>query len=296
MNSAISFLRLGARGGWLLYAASMVVVFFMITFPYDQLQARLLADVSRRTGLEIMAEGWQLAWPVGFVWNGVSLIAPGWPRLGADRVQVTVEPLSLLKGRPILEGTAKLSSGPDGQGGLIKGRLALDSWSFGGPAHVNGSIERLALAGLAVPMVRQGTMQAEFDQRWRDPSSAVGILGGEGTWQVEAEGLVLEQVPMGPLLLPSLTASRLKGRLKCKDGACRIETLQGEGPDGTISGEGMLTLKAPLSESALMLSLSVTIAEALKQRFPAAGLVPVSPGTPLKVTLTGPLSRLQITM
>lgn len=180
-----------------------------------------------------------------------------------------------------------------GTAGTIAARLSLDSWAGEGPGHFAGSIEQANLSALSVPMTKQGILRVTFDQRWKGLAGPLGFLHGQGTWQAELTGLELEQVPIGVAILPSLSFATLKARLQCQEGTCKIEGLQGDGPDGTLTGEGVLTLKHPLSESMLILSLSLTATDGLKRRVPAAAILPGPQSPPLKVTLAGPLSNLQ---
>ncbi len=281
--------------GWALYTIAALGVFLALTFPYAQLQARLLDEMARSTGLEVRADRWEPLLPLGIAWRDVSATAPGLPRFGADLVSVHTELWSLVQGPAILHGQMRIQ-GPQGAGGLITGRLALDRRSPQGPGRLTGSVEQLHLPALSLPLIKQGTLRGTFDQRWTQLASPSEFLRGQGDWQAEVSGLDLEQVPIGPLTLPSVTFTNLKARLHCQDGTCRIEGLQGDGPDGTVSGEGVLTVREPLSDSRLILSLSLTVAETYKRRVPVAALIQGPPGAPVKVTLTGPLTRLQATL
>lgn len=279
--------------GWALYAVAAFVLFLSLTFPFEPLQARLLDEVARGTGWTLQAEQWEAAWPLGVVWHRVSATAPGRPRFEAEHLTLQAELTPLLKGEMRLLGQLRLG-GPAGKGGgTISGRLTLESWSAEGPGRLSGSVESLDLAGLAGPAVRQGILQLAFDQRWKKLDRQTRTLQGQGTWQAEVTGLELDQVPVGPLVVPSLTVTDLKARLQCQDVTCRIEGLQGHGPDGTLTGEGVLTLRQPLADSTVILSLALAVSEDFKRRFPAAALLPGPPGTPLKITLTGPLANLQ---
>lgn len=285
--------------GWSLYTLAAFGACFLLTFPYESLQARLLSEVSGRTGLEVRAEDWDLAGPLGFVWTGVSVTGPDLPRFGADRVAVEAEFLPFLQGQIRLNGHARLASAHGGPGGTITSHLALEGWSGKGPGRLTGTIEQVSLSDLPLPLTKQGILQVTFDQRWKEfegPDRLKRVWQGQGTWQVEVNGLELEQVPIGPLFLPSVVLARLKTQLRCQDGICKIEGLQGQGPDGMLNGDGVLTLRSPFADSRLVFSLSLTVSEAYKRRVPIAALLPGLPGTPVIVTLSGSLSRLQVAL
>ncbi|MDE3118636.1 MAG: type II secretion system protein GspN [Nitrospirota bacterium] len=295
MNLQVHQIMSRSALGWALYTIAALGVFFALTFPYAQLQVQLLDEVARGTGLEVHADRWEPVWPLGIAWNDVSATAPGLPRFGADRVSVHTEIWSLVQGSAILNGQIRLP-GPQGAAGLITGQLALDRWEPQGPGRLTGSVERLNLPALSLPLIKHGTLRGTFDQRWTRLISPSEFLRGQGDWQAEVNGLDLEHIPVGPLTLPSVSFTSFKARLQCQDGTCRIEGLQGDGPDGTVSGEGVLTVREPLSDSRLILSLSLTVADAYKRRIPVAALLPGPPGAPIKVTLTGPLAHLHATL
>lgn len=293
MNKHLRQMLSSGTVGWSLYVIAALGCFLLLTFPYEQLQARLLNEVSGRTGLEIRARGWALAWPLGISWTGVSITAPGSPQVGADLVLVQAALWPLFQGQMLLDGQIRLSGRQGREGGLVTSQLSLETWSAAGPGRLTGSVEQLELSGLPLPLVMHGTLRGTFEQRWKKRAGSSAFLHGQGTWQMEVSGLELEQIPIGSLVLPSVTFASLKTRLQCQDGTCKIEGLQGDGPDGTLNGNGILTLQAPFSDSRLMLPLSLTVTEAFKRRVPVVALLPGLPGTPVIVTLSGPLSHVQ---
>ena len=55
----------------------------LATFPYEALHARVLAEVSRRTGMEVRVAEWAVGVPLGLEWRNVTFSKPN-----ADPVQV----------------------------------------------------------------------------------------------------------------------------------------------------------------------------------------------------------------
>ncbi|MEP6600562.1 MAG: type II secretion system protein GspN [Nitrospirota bacterium] len=288
--------RYATQAGWTLYAVAMAGLFFVLTFPYDSLHATLLAQLAQRTGLEVRSERWTVQWPAGIAWSHLSLAAPGFPALQADRLRLDLSLASLLQGKPVFEGTGRLGTGQEGTDGLIKTKLSLGSWSFTGPAQILGTIEQLDLARLPLAMVKKGILKSQFEQRWSNFSNGQLFLTGDGTWQVELNGVALEQVPVGSLVIPALTLSNLSGRLVCQAGICRIQSLKGESPDGAFTGEGTLIPRDPVVSSHLSLTVTVTIADALRQRLNLPAFQPGLPAMPLRVTISGPLSNLNVSL
>ena len=281
--------------GWILYTLMMAVICLALTFPYDPLHAMFLLRLSERAGMDIRTEQWGLRWPAGIVWNHPSIHVAGLQRVDAKQIQVDVTLGSLLRGQPVLIWSGHVG-GRDGSNGPIKGELSFASWSWSGPAQVLGSVEQLDLSQLALPLVKKGFLRSRFERRWTDLSHAGLSWLEEGTWHVELSELTLEQLPIGSRAMSLPTLSSLSGRLECHAGRCRVESLRGECQDGMLSGEGELVWHDPLSTSHLALTVSVIMTEALKERLHLLSLGPSTPGLPQKITLSGPLSDLHVSL
>ena len=279
-------LRIGLA--WALYAGLMVATFVFLTFPYDQLQARVLAELSRTSGWTIAAEQWSLAWPLGLEWRDVSLTPPESPRVRVDRISLSLSPASVLQGRPSV--TARVESGEnsDSGRGYVAGRGTLRAWSQPVLVRLTGTAERFDVGRLGLPGMKRGLLKGEFDQRWNE--------SGEGKWQMEFTDVQLESVPVGPAVLPLVRFSSLKGRAQCREGLCQVESFSGTGPDGTLSGNGTLGPRNPAVQSQLALTVTVTVSPEFAQRASANGMTLLSPGLPLTVNLKGPVSNLQLAL
>ena len=294
MNRLIRHDHLRSLTGWVLFTIGMIGVFLLVTFPYDHLQARIMAGLSQRTGLLIGAKRWELIWPTGIKWHEVALQRPGFPIVEAEAVEVDISLRSLLHGQPALDGRAWLAPEVDGQGGRIKGTLSLTSWSLNAPAHLVGTIERLDVARWFSPELKRGQMRVEFEHRWKALSSGTEFLHGQGEWQVALTELVFEEARLGEVAVPRVSLSNVEGRLLCKEGTCRIENLRAEGQVGTLAGEGILVLRLPLQESVLTVSSVLTVGQGNRQQVPSLGALPLTSGMPFKMHVSGPLSRLQV--
>jgi len=279
--------------GWTVYTIMMVGLCLALTFPYDSLHAMLLVRLSERTGLDIHAEQWRLQLPAGVIWNHPSIFMPGVERIDAEQLQVQVKLSSVLRGQPVLVWSGTIG-GRKGSGGRLSGELSLGTLSWSGPAQALGTMEHLDLSSLALPLVKKGLLRARFERRWTDLSAAERSRVEEGTWHIELTDVELEQLPVGPYPLPPLTLSSLSGRLECHSGTCRLESLRGESQDGMFSGEGEIVLHDPLPTSHLSLTLSVIMTEALKEHLHLTHLGLATPGLPQKLTVSGPLSNLQM--
>lgn len=270
------------------YVLVMVGVFVLVTFPYDKLQARILSDLSRMSGWTIAAGKWTLAWPIGLEWHDVSLIS-GSSRAHLDRVLVTLRPVSLLQGHPTFVGRIENGEGsPNGSPGYVTGSGTFRSWSQPALMRLTGMADRFDIGKLGLPIMKRGLLKGEFDQRWNET--------GDGLWQVELTDVQLETVPIGPTTVPLVRFANLKGRVQCHEGLCRIESLAGAGPDGSLSASGTLGPRTPPVLSELALSLSVTVSPEFAQRASSSGMALAVPGLSLNVNLKGPVSNLQLAL
>jgi len=288
-----------AFASWTLCGVALVIVCVLATFPYEQLQARVLAELSRGSGLAVSAAQWSLAWPLGLEWRELALTGPHGPRLQVARLLISLLPGSLLEGRPSVAVKAEISGGANGPRGQLTSRGILRSWSRPALVHLTGTLEQVDLGRLGVPALKRGLLRVELDQRWREPEGPVSaghVRPTDGRWQVEVAEVQLEAVPLGPVTLPSVGLSTLKGRLECREAACRVELLEGRGPDGTLNGSGTLVLRTPLPQSELTLSVTIVVSPEFALRASAAGFALASPGLPINVTLKGPVSNLQLAL
>jgi len=273
---------------WALYTGAMLVVFALLTFPYEQLQTRVLAELSRTSGWTIGAEKWALAWPFGLEWQGVNLSSPGSPSVKVDRVKLALVPSSLLQRHPSVMARVESGEGPEEGRGYLTGRGTLQGWSRPILDRLTGTAERFDLGKLGLPGMKRGLLKGDFDQHLNG--------SGEGQWQVEFTDLQLESVPVGPAVVPLIRFASLKGRAQCREKLCRIESFTGTGPDGTLSGSGTLGPRQPAVQSELALAVTVTISPEFAQRAATNGMPFASPGLSLTVNLRGPVSNLQLAL
>jgi type II secretion system protein N len=277
--------------GWLVFTATMIVVCLAMTFPYDSLQTMLLLRLSERTGLDIRAERGRIQPPAGMEWIRPSILAPGLARLDAEQIQIQIRVSSILRGQPVFLWSGRV--GGEGVNGQLSGELSLASLSGNGPAQVLGSVEHLNLSQVKLPFVKKGWLRGRFERRWTSLSTA-DTSSAEGTYHFELTELALEEMPIGSFDPSSLTLSSLSGRLECHAGVCQLQALRGESQDGMLNGEGKLVLHDPFPTSQLTVTLSVIMTEALKDRLHLTILGSVTPGLPQRITISGPLSNLQL--
>ncbi|GEM_PF-351086 len=277
--------------GWTAALFGLVAFFLAVTFPYDVLQARILAEVSGRTGVEINADQWELDWPFGLGWRGVSLFTEENVRVQMDELRVTFNAARALTGRLAADMVASLHGDAPTGGGRATVRVTADSWSGNGAMSAAGRIEHLPLSALGFPVARRGNLSVDFTQRWEGTSAS----GMEGTWTIDMADVSIEQIASDQIRLPSITLAHARMTLQCRAAICRIQELTGDGADGFFHGDGHITLRRPFRNSTLALSVSVTPSPAFAQRAAASGLPLAAAGVPIRVSVNGSIAQPQLT-
>lgn len=285
--------RLMVWGGFMVFMGGVALV---AMFPYDLLQARTLAFISARSGWNLTAEHWSLAWPPGIRWQEVVMTLPEGQALHADVLQLSLSADPYLKAVPGVEALLVLHGTPGHPGGTVRARLTLDGWSEHASAHLTGTLLDADATHWGFPHVTGGLMQGSLDHAWSDASSPAAFLKGEGTWRLSVSELTLDIIRVGSLTFPGLAVSSLKARLHCKDGGCPIEELNGEGPDGSLTGEGLFAPRLPVETSTLAMWLSLTPSDGLSARLDPSFAQILRRGTAFKVMVNGPLAQLRATL
>ncbi len=274
---------------WVLYTCVAVIVCAVFTFPYDALRARVLAEISTQSGLHISAAEWQLVWPLGFTGHRVTISQPGRWEVLADQVATSVSVLSLLTGKPRLDVTAMFPGRASAGAGIVEAKMIMSAWAESGPIALTGRLERVDLGTLKLKGVTQGLLQGTVDQQWQRSSDGRLMPVGEANWDARIENLVLDQLPVGPFMLPTLTIAKTMLTVHCQSAVCQVLTFKGDGPDGSVSGSGTVTVGPSVLQTNVALSLTLAPGAGYAQRLAAAG-IPMAAG-PITVHLTGPLAQ-----
>lgn len=272
---------------WMAYAVAALIVWLAITFPYDALRTRVLSEIGGRSGFHVNAAEWHLEWPFGFTGHRVTISQPrGWD-VTVDRLGVSLSVLSLLASQPRLQTTAVLPGRGPSAGGLIEAKVTMSSMTDETPTALTGRVDRVDLTGLKLTGVAQGLLYGTVEQQWRRQQDGRLAAIGDGAWDARIDNLILEQVPLGALKLPTLTLSNVAATVRCKDMTCQLLTLKGEGPDGSFTGSGNFMIGPSLAQTNVDLSLVLAPAAPYVQRLAAVG-IPMVAG-PMTVKVSGSL-------
>lgn len=280
--------------GWGLTSLACFIVFLLLTFPYGPLQNRMLNELYRASGLEVRAADWSVGLPAAIEWRDLVLAGPTIGTIPIEAAWATVGIFQAFLGRLVIDygvqfpGTAQTGSG------RASGSLTMASWSMLGPVTVNGHLQQMDLATVLKPYVSRGTVQGDFTHRWDGAQGTDAALKGEGTMKVEIKDLVIDRFNTGAASIPSLTFDRIQASLACRDGACDVTELKGDGTDGSFTAQGRVMLQQPVQQSLLELSVTVIPGAGFSKKAASLGLPPFQPGTPVTFKLVGPMMTARV--
>ena len=289
-------LKLKGPLGWGIASLACFIVFLFLTFPYGPLQNRLLSELTRASGWEVRAVDWSVGLPMAIEWRDVVLAGPTIGVIPVEAVRTTVGVFQALLGRLVLDYAVQLPGAAQTGDGRATGSLTTASWSLRGPVVVKGHLQQMDLAAVLKPYVTRGTVQGDFMHRWDSAQGNNAALKGEGTVKIEIKDLVVERIATGTSTIPSLTFGHIQAALACRDAACEVTELKGDGADGSFTAQGHVTLRQPLQQSLLDLTVTVVPGAGFAQKAAGLSLPPFQPGTPLTFKLVGPIMTARVAL
>jgi type II secretion system protein N len=282
-------LKLKGPLGWGLASLACFIVFLLLTFPYGPLQNRLLSELNRASGWEVRAADWSVGLPASIEWRNLVLAGPTIGTIPVEAARATVGVFQALLGRLVIDYAVQLPGAAQAGAGRATGSLNAASWSLLGSVSVDGHLQQMDLAAILKPYVSRGSVQGDFTHRWDSAQGAFAALKGEGTVKVEVKDLVVEKIAAGAASIPSLSFDRIQASLVCRDGACDVMELKGDGVDGSFTAQGRVMLQQPVQQSLLDLTVTVIPGAGFVQKAASLSLPPFQPGTPLTFKLVGPI-------
>ena len=281
----------------LLWACGAIILFFLFafaTFPYGILQARMIAELGRATGLDIQVGDWSTKIPTTIEWHDIILTLSAGKTVRLDSLQARVAVLPAMTGRAAVDFGVQFPKSVRAEQGQLHGMVKATSWSFQGPVEVNAKWQQVELSWLLKQYVSQGLLQGEGLHRWENgPSDSEGFKA-EGTWTAEAKDIVLESIPIGTGMFPSLSITRVTTTVTCHQSVCDVTELKGEGPDGSFTVQGQINIQRPLEKSILTLNVALLPGAGLGQKLGSVGLPPFQPGVPITVKVVGPANTARV--
>jgi len=282
--------------GWGLAALACFIVFLVLTFPYGPLQNRLLTELNRASGWEIRAADWSVGLPMTIEWRDLVLAGPTIGTIPVEAVRATIGVLQVLLGRLVIDYVVQLPGGAQAGVGRASGSLTAASWTLQGPVAVKGHLQQLDLATVLKPYVSRGTVQGDFMHQWNGTQGDHGAVKREGTVKVEIKDLAVERIATGTSSIPSLTFGQVQASLACRDDACDVTELKGDGVDGSFTAQGHVMLRQPVQQSLLDLTVTVIPGAGFVQKAASLSLPPFQPGTPFTFKLVGPIMHAKVAL
>ena len=282
---------------WGLASLACFIVFLFLTFPYGPLQNRLLSELNRSSGWEVRAADWSVGFPVAIEWHDVVLAGPTTiEAIPLEAVRTAVGVFQAMGGQLVLDYAVQLPGGAQAGAGRATGSLTSDSWSLRGPVAVKGHLQQMDLAAVLKPYVTRGMIQGDFMHRWDGAQGDNAALKGEGTVKVEIKDLTVDRIPAGPSSMLSLTFGHIQASLACRDAACDVTELKGDGEDGSFTAQGRMMLRQPLQQSLLDLTVTVVPGAGFAPKAASLSLPPFQPGTPMTFKLVGPIMNARVAL
>ncbi|HEU5091854.1 MAG TPA: type II secretion system protein GspN, partial [Nitrospira sp.] len=93
---------------WTVGGISILALCLIATFPYSMLQARVVAELTRATGMEVRVADWTMGLPLGLEWRNVTLSQPNWTPIQLTMLQAKVGVMKALGGTLGLDVVATL--------------------------------------------------------------------------------------------------------------------------------------------------------------------------------------------
>lgn len=282
-------------GAWVLGSLGVLMLCLLATFPYDALHARVMAEVNRATGMEVRVADWAVGMPLGLDWRQVTLTAPQGDPIHVAFLQARLGILKALSGGVGLDVVVHVDEASPA-GGVAKGTLIAQSWSLAGPVAVKGQLQQVDLSKILRRYVTHGVLNGDFSHRMESGQPAIAALKGDGSWKADVKDLTLDQIPLGNGRTLSLAFTRVTAGVTCRDMVCDVNELKGEGPDGSFTGEGKITLQQPVHNSQLALTVTVVPGAGFASKATTLGLPPLPPGTPMTVKIVGTVAQARIAL
>jgi len=279
--------------GWGLASLACFILFLVLTFPFGLLQHRLLTEFNRTSGWEIRAADWSVGLPAAIEWRDLVLTGPATGAISVGAARVAIGVFQAILGQVMVEYAIQLPGVAQSEVGRATGSLTGASWSLQGPMAVKGHLQQMDLATVLKPYVSRGTIQGDFVHRWDTTQAA---FNGEGTVRAEITDLVVERIAPSAPANSSLTFNQIHAVLACHDGGCDVTDLKGDGVDGSFSAQGHITLRQPLQQSLLDLTVTVIPGAGFSQKAASLSLPPFQPGAPLTFKLVGPIMQARVAL
>lgn len=119
----------GTITAWVVAGICILMICLLLTFPYGMLQARLVAELTRATGMEVRVADWSMGMPLSLEWRNVTLSKPNLTPIEMAVLQAKLGVLKALGGTLGLDVVVQLDA-TSSRTSLAKGTLTASSFSL----------------------------------------------------------------------------------------------------------------------------------------------------------------------
>jgi len=280
---------------WLAGGLGVFALCLILTFPYGALQSRVMRELQYHSGLDIRSTQSAVRFPGIFEWRNVTLSKPEWGALQLAVLQTKVGLLRALIGELGLDVLIQADDSSTAAG-VARGTVTGSSLALDGRVSVKGQFQQVDLSTLLRRYISRGTLNGEFFQHFESIPGQGSSMTGDGVWRVEVKDLTMDQIPLSNGLTLSVGFTRITTALSCRDAVCEVTEFKGEGQDGSFSGEGKLTVRQPVQNSQLALTVTIVPGAGFAGKGTALGMPPLPVGVPLTVKVLGTVAQPRISL
>jgi type II secretion system protein N len=281
--------------GWIAGGLSVLVICLLATFPYEALHARVLAEVTRASGMDVRVADWSVGAPLGLEWRNVTFSKPPADPVQLAFLQAKLGVFKAMMGSLSVDMVAHVDE-TSPNNGTAKATLISSSYSLAGPVSIKGQLQQIDLSKLIHRYVTHGILTGDFSHRLESGQAPIQAMKGEGTWKAEVKDLTIDGIAVGPGKTLALGFSRVSAAVTCRDTVCDVTELKGDGLDGSFSGEGKVAVQQPVQNSQLALTVTVVPGAGFTSKATTLGLPPIPPGTPMTVKVQGTLAQARLAL
>lgn len=263
------------RLGYPLFYLVCLVVFLVLTFPFDKLRDRVVATFNAQQGKSSSPQRLAIDelgshWLTGVKAKGVRLTTPASDPTKPDAKIVLDEVRASVSLLGLLVGTRDVSFGVDAFDGTIKGTFVESSKE----RKVDVTIENLdmskveaiaASVGFPLEGKLDGTLSFLLPEGKASKASGKVKLDIRDMFAGNAKELTVK-TPLGPFTLPRLKVGAFSIEGEAKDGVLKLSKIGASGGDVEVNGDGRVQLRENANDAGLDASLKFKINDAYRNK------------------------------
>lgn len=266
--------RILKAAGYPVFYLTVLSIFMLVTFPYDRLKERVVAEFNARQpagdGARLAIEEMSGYWLTGVEAQGVTLTTPPPPSTDGKQREPRVVTIDDVHARVsffrLLFGTVHVSFGAEAFGGEVSGYT-----SDGGDARtIFVELDKVGVGDLpllpdVVGLPLKGALSGVIDLRLPESklSKAEGKIELEITDGVVGDGKAKIR---DTIALPALAVGTLEFVAEVTDGRLKVDKFGAKGADIEVVADGSVRLREPFDSSLAELSLRFSFSDRYKNK------------------------------